>query len=415
MGFLKARYGIKNTTYTLQDNELLTILGLDSNGLLTNSKLNESIYFICLNHLSQTMSKMPRYLYQNTQNKGKEKVFNTDLNYLLNTEPNAYYTASTLWGSVELNRLHYGNAYIYIEYKGSKIVHLWVLPSEYMEVYLDDAGVFGKQNAIWYVWTDNQTGKRYTFSKSEIMHFKTHMSFDGITGMATKDILKTQIESLQYSQQYQGNLFKSNMFGGKVILQYTGDLGQGAKDTLIKETERYANSVGSGKFLPIPLGITANTLDMKLSDAEFVELNKLSALQLAASFGIKPNIINDYSKSSYSNSETQQLDFFVNSLQPIFKMYNDETTIRLLDFNQKIRSNLFIEIDKEVLFELDKQTQMDILTKGVTNFMIKPNEAREKLGYPYLDDENANLLYGNGNLISLDVAGSGSNYTKGGS
>lgn len=410
MGFLKDRFDVRNNVaYTLQDKELLKILGIDT-GVLGGDKLNESIYFICLNHLAQTMSKMPRYLYQNSKDKGKEKIFDTELNYLLNTEPNPYYSASILWGAVELNRLHYGNAYVYKEYKGNKLKNLWILPSECVDVYMDDAGIFGRQNAIWYVYTDNKTGKRYTFTKDEIMHFKSHISFDGITGLAVKDIMKTQIESLQYSQQYQGKLFKNNLFGGKIILQYTGDLKEGAKDTLVRETERYANSVGSGKFLPIPLGITATSLDMKLTDADYVNLNKLNALQLAACFGVKPNVLNDYSKSSYSNSETQQLDFFVNSLQPIFKMYNDELTIKLLSYNEKVKKNMFIEIDKEVLFELDKETQMSVLVKGMNNFMITANEAREKLGLSYIDNENANKLFGNGNLVSLDVAGRGGNY-----
>ncbi|MGC7873911.1 phage portal protein, partial [Desulfosporosinus sp. SYSU MS00001] len=236
---------------------------------------------------------------------------------------------------------------------------------------------------------------------------------DGISGLSVRNILKVQIDSLKYSENYQGNLFKNNMFGGKVILQYTGELTKNAKDTLITETERYANSVGSGKFLPMPLGITATNLDMKLTDADFVELNKLSALQLAACFGIKPNILNDYSKSSYSNSETQQLDFYVNSLQPIFKMYNDEMTRSLLDTIQKLKY-FFIEIDKEKLFELDKKTLMEIVKDGVNNFLITPNEGREKLGYSYYNDDNANKLYGNGNLIELSKAAQGLNYAKGG-
>jgi HK97 family phage portal protein len=267
---------------------------------------------------------------------------------------------------------------------------------------VDNGGIFGKYNALWYVWTDSKTGKQYSFSAEEILHFKTHMSFDGISGMATKDILKTQIESLQYSQQYQGKLFKNNLFGGKIILQYTDNMNTTGKDLLIKETERYANSVGSGKFLPIPLGIQASTLDMKLSDAEFVELNKLNTLQLASAFGIKPNILNDYSKSSYSNSETQQLDFYVNSLQPIFNMYQQEITRKLLSPSEK-NKNYFFEIDKEILFELDKSTQMEVLNKGVNNFMITPNEAREKLGLPWVD--GGDELVGNGNYIKLSQVG----------
>ena len=35
-------------------------------------------------------------------------------------------------------------------------------------------------------------------------------------------------------------------------------------------------------------------LDIKLSDSQFFELKKYTALQIAAAFGVKPNQINDY-------------------------------------------------------------------------------------------------------------------------
>lgn len=421
MGILKNRYRIRNETtgISLSDPDILKILGIDSTQI-SSGKFGETVYFICLNHLVQTNAKMYRYVYQDTMQKGKEKLKDSLLNYTLNREPNPVYTASTLWASVELNRLHYGNAYVYIETQG-KNTYLWVLPSNEIEIYIDNIGLFftasnGKAksilNPIWYVWNDSRSGQRYTFNANEMMHFKTHMSEDGISGLSVRSILKTQIESLKYSEGFQGNLFKNNMFGGKVVLQYTGDLNTATKDALITETERYANSVGSGKFLPLPLGITATLLDMKLTDAEFVELNKLSALQLAACFGIKPNVLNNYDKSSYSNSETQQLDFYVNSLQPIFKMYNDETTKKLISTGDKGKG-IFVEIDKETLFELDKKTKLEIVKDAVNNFLMTPNEGREELGKPYYDDENANKLYGNGNLIELSKAGQGANYAKG--
>lgn len=419
MGIIKNRNEITKTTdiknFGIGSDEFLKMMGMDTN-TITKSKYGETIYFICLNHLVTTTAKMNRFIYQDTEKRGKEKIKLSPWNNILNREPNPLYTASSLWGSVELNRLHYGNAYVYLETQG-KNKYLWLLPSDQVTIYMDNAGIFdkigttarSKNSPLWYVWQDVRSGKQFTFNANEILHYKTHISEDGITGLAVRDILKTQMDSLKYSENFQGNLFKNNMFGGKVILQYTDSLDIKAKDTLILETERYANSVGSGKFLPIPLGISATSLDMKLTDAEFVELNKLSALQLSACFGIKPNIINDYGKSSYSNSETQQLDFYVNSLAPIFKMYNDENTKKLLTFKDK-SNNFYVEIDKETLFELDKKTQTEILVKQLNNFMITPNEAREKVGYSYVENENAEKLFGNGNLISLDMAGQGKNY-----
>ncbi len=147
-----------------------------------------------------------------------------------------------------------------------------MLPSNEVKIYIDDASIIGnkKKNALYYVWT-NQQGKQYLFYRYEILHYKSSMTFDGIAGIAVKDALLLNIETGQYSQKYLQQLYKGNMFGGKIVLQYTGEVGKGS-DNLILETERYANSVGTGKFLPLPIGVTASPLEMKLSDAEFTEL-----------------------------------------------------------------------------------------------------------------------------------------------
>lgn len=317
--------------------------------------------------------------------------------------------ASTFWQTVELNRNYFGNAFCYIERHKTgknrgKVKHLWILPSDEITVYVDDAGIFSTNGqAIWYQWTDSRSRKMYTFASNEVLHYRTSISFNGILGLAVKDVLKLQIETAQYSQSYLQKLYKGNMFGGKIILQYTGDLAQSGKDTLIKETERYANSVGTGKFLPLPLGISATTLDMKLSDAEFAELNKLNALQVASAFGIKPNILNNYEKSSYSNSETQQLDFYINSLSPILKHYKEESTRKLLPISEQETN--YLEHDIKQLFKLDPVKQMEVLQKGMNNLMYTVNEAREELGLPYIDNPLANEPVGNGNYIQLSQLG----------
>lgn len=403
----------RSTTYTLQDAEFLNVFGLDPNSIDVN-KLGEITYFVCLKHLTETMSKLPLKIYKNTA-KGKEKIKQHYIKNILNLEPNPYYTASTLWGSCELNKNHHGNAYIYIEThkigrNAGRVKHLWILPSNQMQIWIDDAGYFGKPNGIWYIWTDIRTNKQYKFSISEIMHIKTSVSFDGITGLAVKDILKLQIETAQYGQSFLSKLYQNNMFGGKVILHYTGNLETEGEQRLAKKIEKFSNSVGSGKFIPLPLGITAQSIDMKLSDAEFAELNKINALQIASAFGIKPNILNNYEKSSYSNSETQQLDFYVNSLLPILRQYEQEITRKLLTTAEK-ENEYYFEFNPNIIFRTDFKTQVEALSKAVNNFEMTPNEAREKLGLPWI--EGGDHLIGNGNYIKLDQVGTQWN-TEGG-
>lgn len=410
MGFLQQKF--KNSL-SLNDDEFLQLFkswGLDTNNISSNSELSEIIYFICLRHLAETQSKMPWELRQITSKKGKEKIIDNNLDILLNIRPNPCYSASTFWACIELNRHHYGNSYAYIETDRNGVPkYLWLLPTNEVQIWYDDKGIFGNENAIWYQWNDSRTGKQYKFAQDEILHYKTSITFNGIYGMAVKDILKSQIQSKMYAEGFLEKLYKSNMFGSKILVHYTGDLKTSAETKLAEKLESYSSKVGSGKFIPLPLGMQATLLDMKLSDAQFFENNKFSALQIAAAFGIKPNIINDYSKSSYSNSETQQIDFYVNTLQPSFNAYEQETTYKLI-VKPKINKGIRLAINERILFKMDSKTQSEVFSNHINNFTMSPNEAREELNLPYR--EGGDELVGNGNYIKLSQVGT--QWSKGG-
>ena len=378
--------------------------GLDSSNIENSADYTEIIYFTCLKHLSETMGKMPWEKRKTSQKKGREKIYDTRLDFLLNVRPNPYVTASQFWATTELNKIHYGNAYIYIETdkKTGYPKALWQLPAREMEVWIDNAGILDSNDGIWYIWTDVRTSKRYSFSKEEILHFKSQFTFDGLVGIPIKDILKTQINTNKHAEGFLNKFYKSGMFGSKVAIYYTGNMDKSNELELVKNLESFSSRTTNGKFIPIPLGWQAQMLDMKLVDAQFFENNKISALQLAGAFGIKPNIINDYSKSSYSNSESQQLDFYVNTLQPLFKSYEQEMTSKLLRYDEQM-NGVRLCINEKVLFKMDSKTQSEVLTSYLTNFAMTVNEVREELDLPYI--ENGNKLLGNGNAITLDKAG----------
>lgn len=400
MGFIKDRINFKNVTgVSLQDDNFWKLLGIDVQNLDSN-KLGESTLCICLKYLSECVGKLPINAYQMSNLKGKERINDYYMNYVLNTEPNPFMNAFTFKSAVELNRNFFGNAYIYVETIRGKIKNLWILPSDEVVIWQDTAGIFGKDtNALWYVWQDT-SGKQHKFMSNEIIHLKSSLSWNGITGLSIIDILKNTIDQARYGQTYLKNLYQNNMFGDKVILQYTGDLSPEGETKLASKIETFSTKTSSGKFIPLPLGITATTLAMKLSDAEFSVLNQATALQIAAAFGIKPNILNNYDKSSYSNSVTQQTDFFVNSLQPILEQYNLEFTRKLLNLKEK-QSLASLEFNTKSLFKLDPVAQMDYHQKGINNAIMTPNEAREEAGLSYSEDDGANNLMCNGNYIPL--------------
>ena len=391
-------------------NSLFDILStFNNNDVEVQQDISETIYFICLKHLSESLGKMQWEKREITKKKGRETIFDNELDLLLNIRPNPYMSAITFWQTVELNRNHYGNSYVYIERNGTKIKNLWQLPSDEVEIWIDNKGYFGLKDSIWYVWNDSRSGKKYSFLKDEILHFKTHMSWDGLSGTAVRDILKTQLNTQKSALNFLKRIYSSSTLGTKVVVHYTGELNDAKAKNMVDKIANFAKAKESGAFIPLPMGYQAQLLEMKLADSQFFENNKNTALQIAAAFGIKPNVINDYTKSSYSNSETQQLDFYVNTLQPLFLIYEQELSYKLLHPKDLERGQRLV-INEDVLFKMDNQTKANVYSNYVQNFIMTPNEVREALNLPYI--EGGDKLVGNGNAISIDKAGE--QYTKGG-
>lgn len=397
------------TTINTDSNSLFDILGQLNEDTEVQQDISETIYFICLKHLSESLGKMQWEKREITKKKGRETIFDNELDLLLNIRPNPYMSAITFWQTVELNRNHYGNSYVYIERNGTKIKNLWQLPSDEVEIWIDNKGYFGLKDSIWYVWNDSRSGKKYSFLKDEILHFKTHMSWDGLSGTAVRDILKTQLNTQKSALNFLKRIYSSSTLGTKTIIHYTGELNDAKAKNMVDKIANFAKAKESGAFIPLPMGYQAQLLEMKLADSQFFENNKNTALQIAAAFGIKPNVINDYTKSSYSNSETQQLDFYVNTLQPLFLIYEQELSYKLLHPRDLERGQRLV-INEDVLFKMDNQTKANVYSNYVQNFIMTPNEVREALNLPYV--KGGDKLVGNGNAISLDKAGE--QYTKGG-
>ncbi|UAG19686.1 phage portal protein [Paraclostridium bifermentans] len=389
---------IKNEM-SAEEKEILRILGISEN--IEADVKSEITYFTCLKVLSETLGKLPLKMYQETD-KGVVKAKDDNIYNLLRLRPNPYMSATTFWTTVEMNRNHFGNAYVWCRYTGAKLQDLWIMQSDKVRVMVDNAGYFGMKNKIWYIYNDSKTGKEYVMNVDNVLHFKTSHSFDGITGTAVKDILKSSVEGGLESQKFMNNLYKNGLTA-KSVLQYTGDLDEKAKARLIKGLESFASGAeNAGKIIPIPLGMKLSTLDVKLTDAQFFDLKKYNALQIAAAFGISPNFLNNYDKSSYSNSEMQQLNFLINTLQYVLKQYEEEVTYKLLS-TQQINQGYHFKFNEGAVLRADSDTQSQVLSRYVNNGILTPNEARLLLNYPL--EENGDTLMCNGNYMPISMLG----------
>jgi len=397
----KTKFFNKSDRETFDLMNFYTALGIDPK--TDESVLSEATYFACMKMLDEAIGKLPLKLLRYNEKNGVETARKHALYSVLHERPNPYMTASTFWSTVEFNRNHYGNAYVWIQGAG-KNTKLWILPSNEVEVWYDNALMLADQPDIYYIYSAG--GKRYQFGSEEILHFKTSNTLDGLVGISVREQLRMTFAGAIKSQKMLNKMYDSG-FTAKAVLNYTGSLSEANVKELVKMTEAYTkgelSDEGIKNIIPIPVGFNLTPLNVKLADNQFIEVKQYTALQIASAFGIKPYQIGDYTKSSYASAEAQQLSFYVDTLLYIIKQYEEELTYKLLSADE-VANGYHFKFNVRVILRADLATQINTLSTGVANFIYTPNEARAMLDLEA--KEGGDKLLGNGASIPVELTGS---------
>lgn len=407
MGFFKSlSKTIKNTfDWGNPDDgwEIINVsTGEGAESLVKRSTTSEITYYICLKILSESIGKLSVHL----KDGDGLKVTDNDVNYLLKVRPNPYMSPTDFKTLMEFNRNHYGNAYALIETRGNKRVALHVLDPSKVKIIIDDDDLLKYDATYIYEYTDKD--KKYYFKDQEIIHLKGGLSRDGIVGKSIAEELAGTIKGSVEAQKYLNDLYSRGLTAN-AILEYTGELNKEKKKELVRTITEFVRDRDSGNIVPIPLGMKLTPLDIKLTDAQFFELRKFTSLQIAAAFGLKPNHLNNYDKSSYSNSEMQNLTFLIDTLLYILRKYEEEFDYKLL-YRDESQKGIHTEFNVATILRGDLKSQAEALQKYVSGGIYTPNEARNYAGMPKID--GGDVLMVNGTYVALENLGQA--YKKGG-
>ena len=382
--------------------QLAEFLGIDPD-TRSKSALAEATYFACLKVLSEAVGKLPLRMLQATESGGVRVLREHPFFRTLHDRPNRYMTASVFWSTMELCRNHFGNGYAWIDTRDPARPQLWPMHPASVQVWYDNACLLSDAPDVYYRY---QTPRGLAvLGSEEVLHFKSHMTLDGLVGVSVREQLAGTLKGNVEAQELLAKMYASGMTA-KAVLQYTGDLKDKSVDALTAGIEAYAKGKlkdrGIENIIPMPVGMTLTPLNLKLADSQFLEIKQYSALQIAAAFGVKPYQVGDYTKSSYASAEAQQLSFLVDTLQYILKQYEEETEYKIiLDADAKVGYN--VKFNTGVMLRADQKTQIDTLSAAVSNFLLTPNEARERLDLPA--KEGGDQLIGNGSTVPITAVG----------
>lgn len=198
-------------------------------------------------------------------------------------------------------------------------------------------------------------------------------------------------------QQHGSRLFSA---GGRPggVLSLKGTAGPHTLKN-IKAAWDAAHGAGtSGATAILPADLTYEQLALSSVDQQFLELWKLSVLEVARTFRVPPVLVGDLEKATLNNSEEFGKQFVALCIKPWCELLADAFE-RVL-FAPEERGQLFIEFSFEELLKPNTQALFDSLAKAATTFLT-PDEARAYVGLgPAL---GGNHLRVPGNTVRADA------------
>ncbi len=268
-----------------EDLEKWTFSSLFEKGYELESK-KEITYYSCLDILSKSIAKSPLELKKETD-KGETTDKKHYLYEKLRLRPNKNMSAIDCIRAFVALAINKGIAGLYINRNiRGKIEGLY--PVVVSNITIDNAGLIkssknSKNNKILYDFYTTADNNTYSCFEKDIILLKGYTE-NGINTKSITELLNQNLDTSVKSQEYLNRLFKNGLTN-KITVQVTSDIKE--KGELKKIQKKFDDIYSSnGRVFTIPAGYNVNSLDLKLADAQFEQLRRLSKEEIAGAMGV---------------------------------------------------------------------------------------------------------------------------------
>ena len=385
---IKARFARNDGGGNISMSQIIDLFSGANGGGQYGTDLSEITYFTCLKTLSEALGKMPVHVVD-----AEKKRIPHETAPLVETQTNNVQTPVQFFTQLEYFRNHFGNAYAYIarDVRGRATGLYPLLPSA-VQVWINNTDTMTAR-PYYYYYSSPQDGGVYWLDPQDVIHVKAWITEpSGHAGKSVRQILAESLTGNKAAQAFLNDLYQKGLTANAVV-KYVGDLSRDKQKMMLDNIEAQARDNGR-RMIALPVGFDLQTLDLKLSDSQFFELQKYGALRIAAAFGVKPNFLNDYSKSSYANSAAQNLSFYVDTLLYNVSGYEQEMNRKLLTQAEQM-VGVGYKFNLWAILRSDPDKQADIIRALTTTGIYSVDEARYLLDMPPCDGGDVHMIPGN--------------------
>lgn len=386
------------------------LMGTSNTGKFVTERTSMQItaVYSCVRILSEAVAGLPLQFYKYTDEGGKEKAVSHPLYFLLHDEPNPEMTSFIFRETLMTHLLLWGNAYAQIIRNGrGEVISLYPLMPDRMKVDRDENG------QIYYEYTvydgddaagrkgTNETGKVYRLTPYDVLHIPG-LGFDGLVGYSPIAMAKNAIGLAIATEEY-GSKFFANGAQPSGVLEHPSVL----KDPVrIRENWQatYGGSGNAHKIAVLEEGMKYTPISVNPQDAQFLETRKFQINEIARIFRVPPHMIGDLERATFSNIESQSLDFVKYTLDPWLIRWEQSMSRALLSNAEK--SKFFFKFNVSGLLRGEYKSRMEGYAIARQNGWMSANDIRTLEDMDLIpEEEGGNMYLVNGNMVPIVDAG----------
>jgi HK97 family phage portal protein len=310
---------------------------------------------------------------------------------------NPFMTAMAGRETMMAHILLWGNGYAEKVTNGyGEVIELWPITPNRVSV------EFTGTDLVYTIRVDNKDRK---FNRDKILHIPG-LGFDGLVGYSVISMARKSI-GLGMAMETFGSSYFGNGTHPGVIISHPNTLSPQAHSNLKQAlTETYSGLGQAHRLMLLQEGMKIESVGVPPEDSQFLESRQFQIPEIARWFNLPPHKLKDLTRSSFSNIESEQQSFYIDSILPWLVRLEQNYNLQLLSSSEKSLTGygrLYFKHIVEGILRGDAAARATFYRAMFNIGAMSINEIRGKEDMDPIDGGNIHLVPMN--MTSLENAG----------
>jgi HK97 family phage portal protein len=359
--------------FTLDGSEPTRRLAIDKTGALFSTA-----YLAAEQAKARALGSLPCHVYRDGDISGREKLLDHPLAQIVSRRWNPVMTAQTGRQWLAVRRDTCGTAHVRVQWYRGEPVALWPMECE-VETGFDASQAIPVRYNV-------PVGDRFTpkgvYLPHEILVFPTVISTDG--GVSGRSLAELAAEDIGLSidlTRFYANVIQRGFHPGGYI-EHEQKLSLDDVRALAEKNKVLSGTDHAGEVRIFDQGLKYHALSTSMAEADIVKQQEFILQSVARAVYVQPSKVFDYSRATYSNIESAQIAFIVDTLMPEVTAIEAEFG-KILDYMGQ--RDTYIKFDMRGLQRGDFKSQMEGYVAGVYAGIYTRADVREWEELPYIE------------------------------